>query len=162
LLKSYWKPVYTSYNKFSTYTRKQNNSQITTNKIVSCEVSDSNNFVKDEICKVYFDSENIGKGQISYSTDGKLYLQHISGYFLSNNEITGSSYVYGEESQVNTSLISTTLVKSNLRPEEEIYWAPVTYAEYENEKNEYNKSIRVLDRRISSTMTNNLRDIMKV
>jgi hypothetical protein len=161
VLQKYWKPIYLN-DVVTSYTRKQNDWEINTNKIASYGVANTA-FVKDEICDVYFNANQVGRGQITFTGNNEIYLQHVSGYYLSNSSvsITGSSYIYGKESGVNTSISSTSLISSNLLPEEEIYWSAITYYDYEHEKNEYNKSIRILDKRLSDTVVNNLTDVMK-
>jgi hypothetical protein len=160
-LQRYWKPVYVN-DRVTSYTRKQNDWLVNTNKIVSYTTSNTS-FIKDEICNIHFNNDQVGKGQVVFTSNTEIYLQHVSGYYLSNSSvtITGSSYIYGQESGVNTSLSNTTLKHSNLQTEEEIYWAAITYYDYEHEKNEYNKSIRILDKRLSDTIVTNLTDIMK-
>ena len=162
-LKNYWEPVYGVNNKITSYTRKQKDYTVNTNKVVSYTVANTS-FIKNEIVTINFDANNTGRGQFVHASNNVVYLQHMSGTFLQNDEvsITGSSYIYGQESEVNTAFTTATLISRNISVEEEIYWAPVTYADFENEKNEYNKTIRVLDKRLSDTITNNLKDLLKV
>ena len=163
LLKGYWEAVYTTPNKISGYKRKQTELSSTTNKIISYEVANTN-FIKDEVCNIVFSNNYKGQGQVAGVADGILRIQHVSGYYAPSDVavISGSSYVYGKESKVNTAFTSATLMVSNLQPEEEIYWNPVTYFNYENEKNEYNKTIKVLDSNLSTSISRNLKDLMKV
>ena len=93
-----------------------------------------------------------------------VYVQHISGTYLPNTSvtITGSSYIYGTESGVNTVFTSAVSVANTLLPEEEAYWKSVSYYDYENEKNIFNKTILVLDNKFSKTTVKNLTDLMKV
>lgn len=143
----YWEPKYhpTTHETLS-YTRKKDENILNTNNIRGYTVS-NNSFIIDEICTVNFDGTNIGKGQVSVVVGNTVYLQHTSGTTLNTPEvlITGSSYIYGSESTVNTVFTSSTPTANNLLSEEESYWIPVTYYDWENTKNEYNKTIRVLD-----------------
>jgi hypothetical protein len=162
-LKNYWEPVYGINNKITSYTRKQKDYTVNTNKIISYTVNNTS-FMKNEIVTINFDLSNKGRGQFIQSSNNIIYLQHMSGTFLPNNSvsISGSSYLYGEESKIETSFTAANLISKNISDEEEIYWAPVTYADFENEKNEFNKTIRVLDKRLSHTVANNLKDLLKV
>ena len=92
-----------------------------------------------------------------------MFLQHITGTYLANSTvtITGNSYIYGVESQVNTAFTTSTSISNNLPAAEEIYWAPVSYYQYEFEKNEFNKTIRVLDSNYAQLMSDNLKQLMK-
>jgi hypothetical protein len=93
-----------------------------------------------------------------------LKIQHVSGTYLANSTVTISagSYIYGTESKVNTHFSTTSLVINNIPEGEEMYWAPITYADFEKEINEYNKSVRIIDKRLTDTISDNLTELMKV
>lgn len=160
--KKYWEPVYTFNDQIIAYKRTEKDWIVNTNKIVAYAVA-NNSFRNDEICNIVFSNNYIGKGQVSSVNEGTLYLQHMSGTFLSNSvvTITGNSYIYGTESQTNSTFTTSTLIANNIPSAEEIYWAPVTYYQYESEKNEYNKTIRVLDSNFSQTMSDNLKQLLR-
>ncbi len=163
-MKKYWEPMFGNYNRVMSYKRKELDWKANTNKIMEYTVSSSNPaFQMDEICDIVFDSQYYGKGQILSIVDNKVSIQHISGVFQTNNvvSITGSSYLYGTESSVNTNFTDERLVSRNISIEEEAYWKPVTYLEYETEKNEFNKTIRVLDSSLKQTAVDNLTDLLK-
>ncbi|CAB4162767.1 Baseplate wedge protein gp53, bacteriophage T4 [uncultured Caudovirales phage] len=161
--KEYWEPVYGYNNTIVAYKRKPKDLIVNTNRICSYQVANSSNFIKDEICDIIFNSINQGKGQVLFSSNNVLKLQHISGTYLSNAtvSITGNSYIFGNESNTNTSFISSTLSVTNIPADEEIYWAPVTYFEYETNKNEFNKTIRIIDKNFSQQLSDNLKTIME-
>jgi hypothetical protein len=113
----------------------------------------------DERCKIVYNSSYIGYGQVAASANNKLYLQHVSGTFFSS--LSGTCYVYGTESGVNTVFTAVTAVSNNISEGELVYWTPVTYYDYEYSKNEYNKSIRVLDSKYAQQAADNLKDLLK-
>lgn len=160
-LKNYWEPKFGANNKIIGYKRKQTDWKCVTNKIVSYAVSNTN-FIVDEIVDIVFDEYSSGRGQILSVANNLIYVQHVSGTYVTNDTvgITPNSYVYGRESTVNTVFTSATSVANNLSEEELSYWAPVTYLDHENEKNEFNKSVRVIDSNLKQTMVNNLKDLM--
>lgn len=167
-LKNYWEPKFGANNRIIGYKRKPTDWKSVTNKIVSYNVSNTH-FITDEIVDIVFDDLNSGRGQIvSVKTDtantanSLIYVHHVSGAFFTSDTvgITPSSYIYGRESTVNTIFTSVTSSANNLSEEELSYWEPVTYLEYENEKNEFNKSIRVIDSNLKQTMSDNLRDLL--
>jgi hypothetical protein len=161
-LKSYWTPVYNN-DKIKEYTRKQNDHKLTTNKILSYTVANTN-FIRDEICTIKFNNNDFGQGQVLFSANNNLKIQHVSGTYLANSTVTISagSYIYGTESKVNTHFSTTSLVINNIPEGEEMYWAPITYADFEKEINEYNKSVRIIDKRLTDTISDNLTELMKV
>jgi len=156
---NYWEPVYGYNNNVVEYKRKQEDQSIVTNKIISYSIANTG-FIKDEICNIVFDNNNLGQGQVASVSNNTLYVQHTSGTTVSaiSNNV---SYIYGQESQTNTYFYSANVIANNLLPEEEIYWAPVYYFDYENAKNESNKSIKVLDSAYSSNVANTLKSLLK-
>lgn len=159
--KKYWQPVYVN-NKINSYSRKQVNLTINTNKIVSYTVS-NNSFTNNEICQIVFNPINKGTGQILSVSNNKIYVQHTSGTTLSNSTvtITSNSYIYGNESGVNTTFTSSNTIVENISDEEEIYYKPITYFDYETEKNEFNKTLRVIDNRLTQGVVNKFKELMR-
>jgi len=162
-LVKYWNPVYSNSSKIISYARKTTDWVVNTNKILSYSVANTS-FINNEIVDIVFSNSNKGKGQIASVSNNTIFVQHVSGVYntSSNVTISGTSYIYGRESNVNTHFTTATIVASNISAEEESYWTSVSYYDFENEKNEYNKSVRLLDNRYSTTFSNNFRDIMKI
>jgi len=162
-MQKYWEPVYGYNEKVVAYKRTEKNWTINTNKIASYTISNTS-FIKDEICNIKFNNNYSGTGQVEAVSGNTVYLKHLSGTFLSNSTvtITGSSYIYGTESMVNTVFTTATSIANNIAADEESYWSPVSYYEYEREKNEFNKAIRVLEKNYSQQISNNLKDLLKV
>lgn len=156
-LKNYWQPNYINTT-ISSYTRKKIDWSVNTNRIVRYTVSNTN-FITNEQCKIVFDNRNIGQGQILNTANNKIYIQHTSGVTVSNSTvlITGSSYIYGNESKINTAFTNSSLVVENLAPEEEVYWKPITYFDYETERNEYNKTLKIMDPSFTANLVNDFR-----
>ena len=128
-------------------------------------------FISDEVVNIVWNGNTSGEGQVlSVFPDNTIFVQHVNGFFQESFSvpITANSYIYGQESTVNSSFINnslgayigSTIIAQNLSPEEEIYWVPVTYYDYENELNENNKTIRVLDSRYTSDVVVNLTNLL--
>lgn len=161
--KKYWEPVYGASGSITSYKRAEKNWVLNTNKIASYTVSNTS-FINDEICNIVFNINFKGSGQVQAVSGNTVFLKHLSGTFLSNSSvaITGSSYIYGTESAVNTVFTTATSIANNIPADEESYWSPVTYYQYETEKNEFNKTIRVLEKNYSQLISDNLKDLLKV
>lgn len=160
--KGYWEPVYGATNQILEYIRKQEDWIVNTNKIYSYTVS-SNTYVVDEICNIVFDANNIGKGQVVSISNNTLILQHLSGTFKTDDTVSilPSSYIFGTESESNSIFTTAQSLANNISADEEIYWSGVTYYDYEYNRNEYNKSVRVLDNRFSQQAVKDLKNLMK-
>jgi hypothetical protein len=188
----YWEPIYQNSSVYG-YKRKETNWNKETNKIVRYSVSANSyqlsSFVNNEIVEIVFDNMNSGNGQFvmtntinvyvntSLTTNTNLnfvFLRHMRGQYETNNTsgivVTGNSYIYGTESQVNVAISivenestndAVLVVSNNIPADEEIYWEGVTYFDVENEKNEYNKTIRVMEKNLSDIAVDNLINLMK-
>lgn len=157
-LKDYWEPLVENANNITAYKRKQIDWIVNTNKIMSYTVS-NNAFTSDEVCNIVIDSNAVGRGQVFSTSANTVHIQHVSGNYTGT--ITSNSYIYGTESKVNTAIISYITAADNIVDSEESYYSAVTYYDYENNKNEFNKSIRILDNRFSHTAIKNFKDLMK-
>lgn len=163
-MKNYWEPKFGVNNRIIGYKRKQVDWKAVTNKIVSYSYKTTKKkFIRNEIVNIVFDKNNIGQGQVISAANNVLFLQHMSGTFFTSDTvgITPTSYVYGTESTVNTIFTAVTSISNNIVEEELSYYAPVSYLDHENEKNEFNKSVRVIDSNLKQTMVNNLKDLMR-
>jgi hypothetical protein len=160
-MKKYWEPNYSNGSTILSYSRKQLDWSVNTNKVMSYSVSNTS-FVVDEIVDIYLDGKSKGKGQFVNSSNTEIYIQHLSGFFQESDSLSiNNGYIYGTESNVNTSLTAAVLLVSNIPEDELNYWKPITYYEYEQEKNEFNRSIRVIDSSLSETAVNNLTELMR-
>lgn len=166
--KGYFEPILGFGNRIDGYKRKQIDWLHNTNKIVAYKVSNTS-FIKNEICDIVFSSSSVGKGQImsvnadtANTANSTVYVQHVSGTFNVSLtvSVTPTSYIYGQESSVNTHFSDVMVMAENIPADEEAYWSPVTYLEYETEKNEYNKTINVLEKNLKEVMVENLKDLM--
>lgn len=80
---------------------------------------------------------------------------------LNTAYITPTSYIYGSESGVNTSISSSVLYAQTFSPAEASYYSAVTYYDYESEKNEMRKSIKVLDQPYAKQTANIIKKLLK-
>jgi hypothetical protein len=143
----------------SQYTRKQEDWTLETNAIVSYSAN-SSGFSNDEVVTVSFSPSQIGSGQVKFANSTTLILHQMQGIYA-NGTISGSSYLYGRESQANVVFTSVTTLANNIPSIESSYWSPVTYYDYENEINERNKSILVLQKRYSTKAASQLKNILR-
>lgn len=154
---TYWTPVYKNGVLYS-YSRKQEDWLASTNKIVSYSVSNTS-FVEDELCDIVFDTGVIGRGQVVQSSNSNVYVKNVSGNF--NDEVTANSYIYGRESTVNTAFTAVSVISQTISSNVESYYTPITYFDYEYEKNEFNRTIRVIDSEYKYLAVENLIDLME-
>jgi len=154
-LKKYWEPVYGYGNKIVSYKRIEQDWTVNTNQIVSYSVNTTSTFINDEVCKIYLNG-SLGKGQVLSSSNTSIYLQHLSGTYITS----GTGYIVGSESNSNVTFTTATSVSDNIAMEEEIYWNPISYFEYETNKNEYNRTLRVIDKVYEQKISDDLKTLM--
>lgn len=174
-LQKYWEPVFGNFNNILSYQRKQLDWTVKTNRIVSYTLASNSQFIKDEICNIVFDTNNTGNGQVLAVNNNVLYIQHTIGTttanVLANVNILSNSYIFGTESNINVNFTNATIISETfgnnnpnnltLPAEEEVYWKPISYFEYETTRNESNKTIQVLDNRYAKQFVDNFNDILK-
>lgn len=161
-LLKYYTPVYGYNNKIIAYTRVQEDWTVNTNKVIALTNINGSSFIKGEIVNILFpELTYIGEGTVVYSDANSLTINNISGYGLSpNTHIT----FQGETSNYFISIPSTNNLiiqtYSNIPADEEVYYSPVTAYDYEVEKNEANKSIRLLDNSYSTQVSVELTNLL--
>lgn len=158
----YWQPIYNNdTGQIIRYTRANIDWKINTNSLVKISC-DGSNFTNNEVVYVNFDGTHSGRGQVAFANSTSIQIQHVSGTLYSNNTvvISGSSYVYGTESQTNVAFTSTACLANTIPVGEEIYWDPVTIYDDESEKNEKNRTIKVIDNGISMAISDQLSTLL--
>jgi len=160
-LVKYWEAQYSMSGSIMSYKRREEDWIVNTNRVTTYAVANTH-FINDEVCHIVFDVNNVGRGQIVFSNSTNIVLQHLSGVTTPNASvsITESSYIYSDQSKVNTNFTSATLLTTPLSATEEVYYTPVSYYDYENEKNEYFKTIRVLDSTYAKTVSIKLEGLL--
>lgn len=156
--KRYYEVVLTG-NNITAYRRKRIDETISTNKIVRYAISGNSTFITDEIVNVKLGYANTttntfvstvsGNAQVLTSNSTTVTIQHCDGYVDSPPTdyifSTTGSYIYGTESLANCTISSYTSLANNIVAAEAIYWSPVTIFEKEFEKNDKNRTIRMLN-----------------
>lgn len=160
--KKYWTPNYGVTSSILDYSRQQIDWYSSTNKIIEYTVSNTS-FVQDELCNICLTDNLIGKGQVVATTSTKLYLQHVYGSFYTSDTVTisANSFIYGTESNCNAVVTAVTAIANNISEEELVYWKPITYYDYEAEKNEYNKTVRLIDSKQIDKAVDNVRVLLE-
>jgi hypothetical protein len=159
-MKKYWTPNYYNGNSILSYSRKQIDWCVNTNKIVSYAVANSS-FITNENINIYLNGSSLGKGNVVKTSNTHIYVQHVSGYYNESETLTiNNGYIFGEESLVNTAVTDVSVLSSNITDDELVYWKPITYYDYEYEKNEFNRSIRIIDKDLAELSVNNLTELL--
>lgn len=165
-VKKYWVPTVNYDNKIIGYDRAKEDIMITTNRIISIDISLVGNtqFILGE--KV---TQGDSFGFVTFSNTTVVNLQHIQGSF-SYETIQNPTpfYIFGEDSRANAETINVTTIFNAfgntvgaMAPTEEVYFSPVTAYDYENELNEMKKNVNILDRRFVPDVHASLKELFE-
>lgn len=158
-VKRYWTPTVNFDNKIIGYERERTDWSVSTNRILSLNVTLQSDTVFKENEKV---NQDDASGFVTFSNTSLLTIQHISGSF------SNTSNVVGEESGANAEVQTVTVVYNafdnvsfpkSMSPNEEVYYSPVTAYDYENELNEQKKQISLLDKSYVGKVHSSFRDL---
>ena len=162
--KPYWKPNYYNGGSIIDYSRSREDLISSTNFIIDLTCTNASNatFIKNEIVNIVYQPSTIGKGQVVQSNSTSLIVQHISGDAFPHDDvvINPGSYVYGTESQSNLAVTNCTFLANVISANVISYWSAVSYYDYENEKNEGNKTIKILQPTNVPAFINNFKKIL--
>jgi hypothetical protein len=113
-----------------------------------------NSYSTDEVIDIKinynFESAN-GGGEVVSSNSSTVILKNISGY-TSNN-----LYIIGETSNSIAQISNSQILSENITDEEAVYWVSTSYYEYEKNKNEQRKNIRLIDNNFALNAAEKLR-----
>jgi hypothetical protein len=158
--KSYWSPVTGIDNKIVSYERKKEEVVRSTNKTFTLDTSLVGNtqFITNE--NVFQESGGIktavGNLKSLGSNTSTMIIDNIVGSFSNTLNIKG------EESNANASVSLVTLTSTTISSEEINYYVPVSYWDYENEKNEQKKNILLLDVGFVEAVTEEFKNLMSI
>lgn len=157
-LKKFWKPVIGYSGSITGYDRAQLDTYITTNKIVSLNISLSGNttFQVDERITQYNGTTPVANAVISKANTTNIIVRHVTGEFVANTSYT----IKGVDSSANALTVSVSTLKQNFSNNEAIYYSSYSYYDYENEMNESKRTINLIDNRYSSTIERQFSNLM--
>jgi Base plate wedge protein 53 len=123
--------------------------------LMSTYGADASGFIKDEIVNIQYSNSEVGKGCISFSSNSFITLQNMSGYY----EQPGG-YIYGTESKTTVYFSNVTYLANTIPSDEAVYWQEQSYLDVEMQKNEGNKTVRMLQPRYAPQFVRNAKQIL--
>lgn len=164
-LQKYFQPFYAGNFSLTHYVRHKVDYTVATNKIIVLTMNNNTNgFAKDDPVEIKYTVNSSGRGVVALidSDNDQLYIQHVSGTFLPGElPITADSKLYNETDGFSRRILAAALVAENLTDEENVYYKAVTAYDLEVEKNEYNKTIRVLDSGLAPALSSELTQLIR-
>lgn len=157
-LKKYYNPNFGYNTKIISYKRRREDWVVNTNKIIELSISyacTSPIFIIGEQIHIQSNLDNIGAGEIVASNNTMIMIQHISGNTSSNNNVIGLT------SNASANVTQSIKLVENLTANEEAFWSPVSYYDYERDKNESKKFVQVIDANYALEIEEEFRKMMK-
>lgn len=155
VLKKYYTPNYGYGSKVISYKKRQENWVTNTNRILKFHITGNTAYTSGELVTISHLQIPVGNCEVLVSNTSTVTVKNISGNTSPNNTILGMT------SNVSANIVQTDLVIENISAEEYVYWEPVSYFEYENEKNESKRHIQLLDANYALETAEQLRLKMK-
>lgn len=142
-VQKYYVPVFSAKQVIQAYCRRQADWTVNTNKICQIDASLSDpttEFANNEMISIYDNGQNLtGTCQLIGQTGPLLSVQHVLG----NTNVTYT--LVGSVSNTIATIETVAIIQQPIANDEYSFWQPVYFYDWENERNEKNKSIYLLD-----------------
>lgn len=145
----YYSPVWGANNQIIFYTRRQQDWFMNTNQIWSIQVANNTIFnIADLVMSNTVIGAIEGTGEVAgVGSDGITLLVKD----IANNFTIGSTLLNFNNTAISSSISNVAITQVNIPLSEAVYWTPVTYYQWEQDKNEQNKSLLLMDRQYLTT-----------
>ena len=155
-LKKYYAPVYSNNDTVAYYKRNGDNTVVNTNRHISMTVDNMLNFAKQDIVYIYdsLKANVLGSGEIDYASNNTIIIKNVTGNVVANNTLTNDTTNFANVTTAQITFI-------NIPDSEFVYWKPVTFYDYEFNRNEANRKIKILNSNYAITVSDNLSKLMK-
>lgn len=141
------------------YYRKPMDIMTNTNKVIQLETSDASLFASGDLVDVVRNSQNVGTAEVVVADSVSLTIKNI--YLTSGDILPDDIIRHDSNSAISATVVTTTLVSTNIPDAEMTYWEPVTYFDYEDEINNSKKTIKLIDNKLSNDLSKAFTDVMK-
>lgn len=160
--RKYYEPIFGEKDSIIAYRRKREDWIVNTNKILQFTIGLTNTsitFTDDEIVDIKVSGEIVGGGTVVSSNSSMVILQHVSGNTSANT--TATKTIIGESSGANGTANAVLTLQENFTNSEAVFWSNVSFYDWELEKYEATKFVRVIDSDLSLDIAEQVRQKLK-
>jgi hypothetical protein len=127
------------------YTRKKEDWVVNTNKIHQYTIAytTGNTYTEGEILDIKTGGEIVGGAEVITSNTTSLIVRHVTGNSMANS--TWTKTLIGESSNTTATTDALVVLAEFITNATADFWTPVTYFDWELEKNESRKHIHVMN-----------------
>lgn len=144
--KKYWRPNFGPAGQIVSWRRREDNTTMNTNRILQYTISANNGtaaFEIGELVDVKSGEETVATGEVCISNTTTVTIKSVAGNTFANS--TTSRLVVGETTGANITANDVSTVYENITEEEQVYWEPVYFYDYEQMCNESKKHLIIAD-----------------
>lgn len=153
--KKYWQPVLSQIG-VAGYERAKLDFIASTNKIETFNlVSVNGTFIDNEIIR----KDNETYAEVTAANTTNLIIQHVRGSFSANTNYTITGDESGATATVNAA--SYQLLQDVIPLNEQVYFSPVSFYDYEEEQNEARREIYLVDKSYRDKLNEQLENLMR-
>jgi len=150
--KKYWAPVLDLYGNPYEYARSKEDIVISTNKIITANVTVTTN-VSFTIGEKVTQNVTGGTAFVAFSNSSTLTIKHITGTINTNN-------IIGNDSSAIATVSDIMNVHTVISEDEFVYFTPISYYDYEMDMNTKKKNIDVLDKSYVDSVSAQFRQLV--
>lgn len=140
------------------YYRKPMDIMMNTNKIITLSTTNQGTFNTGDLVDIRRNSVDIGTAEVLMSDTSSVTIKNI---YLTVGDITVDDVVrHDSDTSITATVVSTISTVVNIPDSEMAYWEPVTYYDYENEKNTERRTVKLVDNKLSMLVSDALTDAL--
>lgn len=160
--KKYYSPIWGPKAEIIGYQRKQEDFFQNTNRILKYDITyvSANTFQLEEIVDIKYEGLIVGGGEVEYVNSTSVSIKHVSGNTIANSSVVIN--LLGETSFANATSNAVTTVVESIPLDEDHFWSPVYYYEYELGKNEERKHINLINNQLTPLIIQQFEEKLKV
>lgn len=161
-LKKYFDPKYSESGKILSYRRRRVDTTMNTNRIIDYTIDgwdSGNTFHSGELVKIWQPGEWVGSGEAVFSNSTTLRVQSVLGNTFANS--TTNVYIVGETSTSSASVNNSNTIIENIGTDENVFWSPMYYYDWEIMRNEQKRTIHLVDSSAVPFLLNTVREKLR-
>ena len=157
--KKYWEPKYNEEIGFIMYyQRKQEDVLANTNRIVTFETTNVGNLSSGDLVDIRRNTTDIGTAEVLSTNTSSVTVKNI--YLTAGDVVAGDIIRSDSNTSIYSTVVDTTYTSINIPASEMAYWEPVTYYDFETEKNSQKRTVKLIDNQLAMPISEALKDAM--
>lgn len=154
-LKKYYEPVYGQGSEVLSYQRRDEDWVASTNMVLRLEIENQGNVVvSGERVKIKTGATLTGQAEVAWANSTVIKLIHVSGNTDPGNLVVGVT------SGANAVISAREFTSNTIPIEERPFWTPVSMYDFERDRNESLKNIKLVDRKYQLAFNDELRRLL--